>query len=262
MKVDGSPRRVRTWRRSGYMDGVAEREDLRERGRGHVVVPCSYGPKSGFRRSKRRKYNKSICQDGGEGGNDDKMLSSLFVKSQRNAACDLIARVPVRLNDPAATMPSVRRESLTTLPRDVLPASAAAHSRPLRLPGHSCPSWPPAYSTPAPSATATPPPLSPDLVPFLRPRARTRGNKLLSNILRQPPIIRGGIPRNLRFRFRLPGCAYPWPWAMGHAHWLVVHTRQRAASPSPALPLSNLPGSARSLARMSTSAPSPRGLCQ
>ena len=172
------------------------------------------------------------------------MLSSLFVKSQRNAACDLIARVPVRLNDPAATMPSVRRESLTTLPRDVLPASAAAHSRPLRLPGHSCLPCrprPPLCRTPAPSATATRPPVYPDLVPFLRPRARTRGNKLLSNILRQPPIIRGGIPRNLRFRFRLPGCAYPWPWAMGHAHWLVVHTRQRAASPSPALPLSKPP---------------------
>ena len=34
----------------------------------------------------------NICQAGA----DDKMLS-LFVKSQRNAACDLIARVPVRL---------------------------------------------------------------------------------------------------------------------------------------------------------------------
>ena len=47
MEVEESPRRVRTWRRSGYMEGVAGREDLRERGGGHVVVPCSYGPNSG-----------------------------------------------------------------------------------------------------------------------------------------------------------------------------------------------------------------------
>ena len=189
------------------------------------------------------------------------MLSSLFVKSQRNAACDLIARVPVRLNDPAATMPSVRRESLTTLPRDVLPASAAAHSRPLRLPGHSCLPCrprPPLCRTPAPSATATRPPVYPDLVPFLRPRARTRGNKLLSNILRQPPIIRGGIPRNLRFRFRLPQVRLSMAMGDGsHGHWLGLHTRPHAASPSPALPLP-LPGSARSpAARMSASAASP-----